>query len=61
MMVALIHELFKLIKESKDEINSKGFKEIIRLLHKESRMAWNTIEKYAFGEAEQILHWEKHF
>ena len=51
-LVALIHELFSLIRKSKNVIESSSFKEIYRLLHKNSRNSWRTILKYSFGEAD---------
>lgn len=51
-VVAIIHELFKLIRESKDVIESKMYKNILRQIRKSSRESWFIIEQYAFNRAD---------
>lgn len=52
MLVALIHELFSLIKYSKNVINSKCFKSIYKKLHKDNRKSWDIIIKYTFDKTD---------
>ena len=51
-LIALIHELFFLIKNSKDVVESNCFKTICKQLHKNCRDSWNIIISYAFGDAD---------
>ena len=51
-LIALIHELFFLIRNSKNVIESKCFKSICKQLHQNCRDSWNIIILYAFGQAD---------
>jgi len=52
MLIALIHELFSLIKKSENVIESRSFKDIIKQLHTENRQRWQIIKQYAFDDAD---------
>ena len=49
-IVSLIHELFYLVKHSKEEIESNHFKKIFKQIRKNSKESWQTIVKYSFGQ-----------
>ena len=51
-LIAVIHELFFLIKNSKDIVESNCFKTIYKQLHKDCRESWEIIISYAFGGAD---------
>jgi len=51
MLIAIIHELFSLIKNSENVIKSKSFHEIIRQLHTSDRKFWEIIEQFVFDAA----------
>lgn len=48
-LIAIIHELFKLIKNSSDVLESKAYKSILKQLHPNCRHAWEIIVIYALG------------
>ena len=50
-MVALIHELFSLIRKSKDILDDPVFQNILRQMHRGCRDSWNTIVEYVNGGA----------
>ena len=52
ILIALIHELFTLIRNSKDIIELDCFQHILKKLHRNCRESWFIIIKYAFGEAD---------
>ena len=52
LLVSLLHELVKLIRDSKGVIDSMCFKKIYKQLHKDSRLAWDTVLKFAYDEAD---------
>ena len=47
LFIALMHELFKLIRESKDIIDSKNFRDLYKQLSKDCRIAWDILLEYA--------------
>jgi len=53
LLIAVIHELFNLIRNSKDIIESTCFQYICKQLHKNCRGSWQTILKYTFGGADK--------
>ena len=53
LLVAVIHELFLLIRNSKDIIESPCFQHICKQMHKNCRESWQVILKYAFGGADK--------
>lgn len=52
LFIALIHELFNLIRKSKNVIESDCFNIILKQLHKSCRESWQVIINYAFGKAD---------
>ncbi|MFC1693677.1 hypothetical protein ACFL1R_09250 [Candidatus Latescibacterota bacterium] len=51
-LIAVIHELFILVRNSKDVVESDCFKKICKKLHKNCRESWGIIISYAFGGAD---------
>ena len=51
-LIAVIHELFFLIKNSKDVVESNCFKTVFKKMHKDCRESWKSIISYAFDEAD---------
>ncbi len=51
-LIAVIHELFSLIKNSKDVVESNCFKTVFKKMHKDCRESWKSIISYAFDEAD---------
>jgi hypothetical protein len=58
-LVALIHELFSLIRSSTNVIESKCFKAIRKLLYKKSREAWDIIVSFASGQDDESTELSK--
>jgi len=52
LLIALIHELFELIRESRDVVESVCFKKILRKLHKNNKKAWQIVLDYAHEGAD---------
>jgi len=50
LFIALIHELFKLIKESQNVVDSICFSSICKQLNKSHRESWFLLKSYAFGK-----------
>jgi len=59
LLVALVHELFQLIRNSREIIESICFQSICKQLHKNCRESWQTILKYAFGGADKKTQFGK--
>ncbi len=51
-LIALIHELFSLIRNSKDVLESNSFKTIYKQLRRNCRESWDTIISFASGGAD---------
>lgn len=52
LLVALVHELFKLIRESNEILSSPSFKQMLSQVQRTNREAWGTIVEFANGKAE---------
>lgn len=52
MEIALIHELFKLVKDSKKVVDLPVFQSIIRHLRQQNKDAWNTLVNYINNKAD---------